>query len=204
MISHAELAGIAATVYRPKWSAVVAGDVRYALLPRSGGELVIALPGTHPDDLLDWMRDARFLPVWLGGVGAVHAGFGAGAAAAWRRMAPILGPHDLITIIGHSLGGSLALGLGALLAVARPGVRFRVVAFAPARVAFLNPWFHHLLSRGAEVVVYARRGDIVPMVPFRPLYTHGARATLIGVSHLDPIEDHAIDLYAADLARLGV
>ena len=203
MTPHSELAGLAATVYRPLWSATVAGDVHYALLPR-GGELVVALPGTHPREIVDWIRDARFLPVWLGGVGPVHAGFGGGAAAAWRKMAPILGRHDLITITGHSLGGSLALALAAQLAVARPDVRFRVVTFAPARVAFCNPWFRHLLTRGVESVVYARPGDIVPMIPFRPLYTHGARTTWIGDDLGDELANHDIARFEPTLTALAL
>ena len=203
MTPHSELAALAATVYRPSWSATVAGDVHYALVPR-GGELVVALPGTHPGELADWIRDARFLPVWLGGVGCVHAGFGRGAEAAWREMAPILGRHDIITITGHSLGGGLGLCLAAKLAAMRPGVRFRVVVFAAPRVAFCNPWFHHLLSRADEAVVYARPGDIVPMIPFRPLYTHGVRTTYVGDDLGSELANHDVARFEPALKALGV
>ena len=204
MISHAQLAELAATVYRPSWSASVAGDVHYALLPR-GDEMVVALPGTHPEQALDWLRDARFVPVRVRGVGLVHSGFGDGARAAWVRMAPELGVHhSCVTFTGHSLGGALAACLAAIHAYERPGVPFRLVTFGQPRCAFLNPWFHRLLARGVERAIYARRGDVVPDLPFWPFYTHGGRATAIGVSRLDPIADHAIALYAADLAALDI
>ena len=204
MLTHAALAEIAATVYRPEWSGVVAGDVRYALLPRDG-ELVVAVPGTHPADALDWLRDARFLPVRVRGVGLVHEGFGRGARAAWVKMAPDVGTtHDVVTFTGHSLGGALAACLAATHAYERPGVPFRLVTFGQPRCAFLNPWFHGLLAAGVERVAYGRKGDLVPDLPFWPFYTHGARLKRIGASVGDAIEDHSIDRYAADLKALGV
>ena len=78
MTPHSELAVLAGTVYQPAWSATVAGDVHYALLPR-GDELIVVLPGTHPGEALDWLRDARFLPAYIRGIGLVHSGFGDGA-----------------------------------------------------------------------------------------------------------------------------
>ena len=203
MLKHSDLAEIAATVYRPAWSNTVAGDVHAALLPRDG-EVVVALPGTHPDDALDWLRDARFLPTRVRGIGLVHEGFGLGARAEWVRIAPILSTDKLITFTGHSLGGSLALCLAGILAYERPGARFRVVVFAPARVAFLNPWFHRLLAAGVEAVIYAVPGDIVPGLPFWPWYTHGARTTHIGVNRLDELENHAVAQFAPMLRARGL
>ncbi len=204
MIAHSALAEVAATSYRPSWSATVAGDVHYALLPR-GAEMVVALPGTHPAQALDWLRDARFLPVLERGIGLVHAGFGRGARAAWVEMAPHLGTdHEIVTFTGHSLGGALAAVLAAIHAYERPGVPFRLVTFGQPRVGFLNPWLHRLIAKAQERAIYARRGDIVPDLPFWPWYTHGARATRIGARWGDPFEDHAIAQYGDDLKALGV
>lgn len=201
MISHSALAEIAATVYQAPWSATVDVDVHYALLPRAG-EIVVALPGTHPADTLDWLRDFSLWPAHVRGIGYVHSGFGLGAAAAWARMAPILSRGELITFTGHSLGGALAICLAARHGFERPGVPFRVVAFGAPRVGFLFPWIGHRLRRAVERVEYARFGDVVPEVPMRP-YLHGGPLTRIGVSVGDFIANHAIARYAADLKALG-
>lgn len=202
MLAHSDLAAIAARVYAAPWSATVALDVHDALLPRDG-EIVVALAGTHPGAALDWLRDVTFWPIWIGGLGFVHAGFGLGAAAEWRRLAPLLSRDKLITFTGHSLGGAMAIALAALFAHARPGQAFRVVTFGAPRVGFALPWLRFRLRDAAEHVQYARTGDIVPDVPTRP-YLHGGRLTRIGVSAGDFIANHAIGRYAADLAALGV
>ena len=201
MISHSALAEIAATVYRGPWSDTVAADVHYALLPRAD-EVVVALPGTHPTDALDWLRDISLWPVRVRGVGFVHSGFGLGAQAAWVRMAPMLSHDKPITFTGHSLGGALAVCLAALHAYERPDTPLRVVSFGAPRVGFLLPWINHRLRGAIEHVHYARAGDIVPDVPTRP-YLHGGRLTRIGVSAGDFVANHAISQYAADLKALG-
>jgi hypothetical protein len=201
MLAHSELADIAANVYRGPWSRTVARDVHYALLPR-GGEVVVALPGTHPAEALDWIRDLSVWPVWARGLGLVHAGFGLGALAAWAEIAPILSRDKLVTFTGHSLGGALAIALAALHAVQRPGLRFRLVTFGAPRVAFLNPWLGHLLRRGGPHALFARRGDIVPLAPARPLYRHPAPLTRIGAATGEVLADHAIARYAADVRAL--
>lgn len=198
MLADSALAEIAATVYRAPWSRQVAGDVRYALLPRPG-EIVVALPGTHPADALDWLRDFSLWPVWAQGIGFIHAGFGLGARAAWAEMAPILSTDKLITFTGHSLGGGLALALAAMHVCARPTTRFRVVTFGAPRVAFLNPGMGRLLRLGGPNALYARAGDIVPNLPLPPLYRHPLPLTRIGVEAGDVLADHAVARYAADL-----
>ena len=202
MLAHSALAEIAATVYRGPWSGTIDADVHYALLPRED-EIVVALPGTHPLDALDWLRDLSFWPVRLRGLGFVHSGFGLGAEAAFSRMAPILSRDKLITFTGHSLGGALAICLAALHGFERPDVAFRVVTFGAPRTGFLLPWIGHRLRRAVERVEYARQGDIVPDAPTRP-YLHGGRLTRIGVSVGDFVANHAIAQYAADLKALGV
>jgi hypothetical protein len=200
MLAHAELAEIAATVYRGPWSSTIDADIHYALLPREG-EIVVALPGTHPLDALDWLRDLSFWPVRVRGLGLVHSGFGLGAQAAFARMRPVLPCDKLVTFTGHSLGGALAICLAALHGFERPNVVFRVVTFGAPRTGFLLPWIGHRLHRAVERVEYARRGDVVPDVPLRP-YLHGGPLTHIGVSVGDFVANHAVARYAADLKAL--
>ncbi|MDE2471135.1 MAG: lipase family protein [Bradyrhizobium sp.] len=201
-VSHYELVRLAWAAYAGPWTEVVAADVRYSLIARLG-ETVVALPGTHPSDPSDWLRDLSVWPARLRGLGLVHAGFGLGARAAWVRMAPALPADRLVTFTGHSLGGALAACLGAIHAYERPGVPFRVVTFGQPRVALLNPCFGRLLGKGVERALYARRGDIVPDVPPRP-YLHGGRLTLIGTAVDDaPIGSHSIGRYADDVKALS-
>jgi pimeloyl-ACP methyl ester carboxylesterase len=161
MLSHSELAVLAGRSYSGPQSGHVALDVRYDLIPREG-EVVVVMPGTHPADALDWLRDLRVFPSFVPPLGPVHSGFGEGAAALWPKLERDLPPYGLITYAGHSLGGALAQGCAAIHARRWPDVTFRVVTFGAPRVSFLNPWFGLLARSGTQAVEYQRAGDIVP------------------------------------------
>ena len=199
MLAHSALAVLAGRSYSGPQSGRVALDVRYDLIPRDR-EIVVVMPGTHPADPLDWIRDLRAFPTWVGPLGPVHSGFGKGAAALWPRLMKDLPAAALVTYAGHSLGGALAQGLAALHASRLPEVSSRVVTFGAPRVGFLNPWFGRLARSGYEAVEYQRAGDIVPDVPLAPLYRHPTKPRAIGVSTGNFVSDHSIARYAADLA----
>lgn len=203
MLSHADLAELAGAVYKGPWSGTVALDVKIDFLPR-GDELVVAIPGTNPESVLDWIRDARTFPAWIAGLGLVHAGFGGGAAALWPIVDTRARRTGRLVYVGHSLGGAVAQALAALHARARPNQPFRVVTFGAPRIAFLNPRPGMLVRGGLEAVAYARNGDIVPDVPMRPLYWHPTRLKRIGVSTGNFIADHSVARYAADLKALNL
>jgi hypothetical protein len=202
MLSHAELADLAGGSYRKPWSGQAALDCEYDLLPR-GEELVIAIPGTHPDDPLDWMRDLRALPRSFPTVGICHAGFGSGGTAvAGRVLAAVAGDARTMTVVGHSLGGAMALIVGARLVAA--GKRARIVTFGAPRVAFLfNRALPRLARAAIELAEYRRCGDPVPHVPMRPIFRHLSRGLAIGADCGDPIGNHAIARYAANLRALN-
>lgn len=203
MLLHSDLADIAGRSYSGPQSGSVGIDVRYDLVPRQG-ELVIVMPGTHPADPLDWLRDFSVVPTWLPRIGPVHSGFGAGGSAIWDKIKFDL-PHMRVTLTGHSLGGALAQVVAAHLSYWRPDLSFRVVTFGAPRAGFLNPFFGHLIRRGLEAVEYQRSGDIVPNVPGPwPLYNHPTRRVRIGVSAGSFILDHQIARYAADLRTLNL
>ena len=201
MLSHAALADLAGRSYRGPWSGRAAFDCEYDLLPRGVDELVVVMPGTHPADPLDWLRDISAAPHWVPGVGPVHGGFGRGGEALYGKVAPtIAGDPRLISIVGHSLGGALAQMLGALFAARQPGRKFRVVTLGAPRVGFLNPWLGHLLRQGVEAVEYARAGDIVPELPMGPPFNHPTRRRRIGEAVAGTAK--ALALFDA-VARIG-
>ena len=201
MLSHSDLAVLAGRSYVGIQSGTVALDVRYDLLPRPG-EVVVVMPGTHPSDPLDWLRDLAAWPAWVSGIGPLHSGFGGGAASLWPKLVKDLPPYGLITYTGHSLGGALAQGVAAIHARRWHDVQFRFVTFGAPRISFLNAWFGRLARSGVEAVEYQRSGDIVPDVPLRPLYRNPTKPLAIGASCGDFVENHSVALYAADIAAL--
>ena len=202
MLSHAELARLAGRAYRGPWSGCAACDCEYDLLPRDD-EVVVVIPGTSPADALDWLRDLRMLPRRFPIVGICHSGFGSGGTAiAENVLRAVKGDPRTMTVVGHSLGGAMVLIVGARLLHA--GYRARIVTFGAPRVGFcLNLALRRRLRRAEQLFEYRRVGDPVPHVPMRPPFRHITRGIAIGVDCGDPIANHAIGRYAADLVALA-
>lgn len=198
MLRHSELALLAGKVYRGPWSGTVALDCEYDLLPR-GEEVVVAIPGTHPNDVLDWLRDLRTAPWLFPAIGVCHAGFGEGGTAiAERVLKAVRGESRLLTVTGHSLGGAMALIVGARLVAT--GYRVRIVTFGAPRVAFVvNLALPRLARRALDLAEYRRAGDPVPHAPMRPFFRHATRGIALGADCGAPIGNHSIARYAADL-----
>lgn len=201
MLSHAELAGLAGLAYRGPWSGCAARDCEYDLLPRER-EVIVVIPGTSPADALDWLRDLRMLPRRFPFVGICHSGFGSGGTAiAERVLRAVTSDPRTMTVVGHSLGGAMALVVGARLL--RAGYRARIVTFGAPRVGFcLNVALRRRLRRAEQLFEYRRAGDPVPHVPMRPLFRHMTRGVALGRALPEPIANHAIELYASDIAAL--
>lgn len=210
MLSDADLASFVAKTYALKPD-VWAGDNVRAMFLERGGEFVIGVPGTT--DLDGWLRDFSAWPLWFDTIGLCHAGFGSGGQALWQLVKPKIPRTKRIIYAGHSLGGALAQVLGAMHAAEMPSLPFEVVTFGSPRVALCcNPLFHWLLGKALRIELYARRGDPIPDVPFKPLYLHHHRLDLIG----EPVPgsenlkgdfdltNHAINLYSADLRAAGL
>ena len=210
MISHAEIARTVASAYSvaPTVYALdnVQGVYRAVRAGTAIDEFVVAVPGTT--DVQGWLRDFRWWPAMFHPLGWCHRGFGLGGKALWadvrRAVIDIKCPT---TYCGHSLGGALAATLAAYHS-ADPQVTApcRLVTFGAPRVPLsINLAFSALLRHAAELVAYERDGDPIPHVPPRPLFRRGMRGTEIGSAVFgDPMANHAIDLYVADLTRLGL
>lgn len=173
-------------------------DVRISAAPEG---MVVAFRGSVTAE--DWARDFICAPVEDREdpqLGLCHAGFLDGAESIVTAITAAVGVQTYY-LTGHSLGGALALGVGALMACSGklPSaiVTFGAPRFGMAKfVAVLEP---------TPVRQYRRGNDPVPLVPFDVppfLQFLDARDPLIaiGVAQRDPFACHAIDGYVVDVA----
>jgi predicted lipase len=122
---------------------------------------VFAFRGT--DEPLDAIRDIRIIPLWTKDLGWCPAGFLKASKRLVTKvmsecMARDIEPED-ITLTGHSLGGAVALIVGALLV--RDEVKVKeIVTFGAPRCGRLK------ILDDTDVTMYRHGKDIVPMVPF--------------------------------------
>jgi hypothetical protein len=164
--------------------------------------IVVAFRGSVTAE--DWARDFICAPVMDREdpqLGLCHAGFLDGAASVVAAIAAAVGSNKCY-LTGHSLGGALALGVGALLICSGKSpeaiVTFGAPRYGMAKfVAALQP---------IAIRQYRRGNDPVPLVPFDvpPLLEfQNARDPLIAIGEAqhDPFACHAIDGYLADVAK---
>jgi Lipase (class 3) len=180
-------------------------DCRITIIDDDGaGAIIVAFRGSVTAE--DWARDFICAPVedrTHPQLGPCHAGFLDGAegildAVAQQIATPSISAPVIVT--GHSLGGALALGVGALLACAgrKPAgiVTFGAPRFGMAQFA--------AQIAGVPIRQYRRGNDPVPLVPFDVppfLQFVDARDPLIavGVAQKDAFACHSIAGYAADV-----
>tara|TARA_Y100001963_G_C6601164_1_gene362585 strand:- start:115 stop:651 length:537 start_codon:yes stop_codon:yes gene_type:complete len=140
---------------------------------------VFAFRGT--DEAWDAVRDLRILPIWTRELGWCPAGF---LRAAKRLMPKCLSEcmdrdidKDDIVLTGHSLGGAVALIVGALMV--RDEVKIKeICTFGAPRCGRLK------ILDSTSVTMYRHGKDVVPMVPpimrrHKPLVTVGKRNSYI-------------------------
>ena len=155
------------------------------------GRPIFAIPGTKRE-IGEWLRDFSAWPVWDDTLGICHAGFCSGAWDLYRS-APVASANFCgAIIVGHSLGGALALLLaGILMAERTPPAA--VVTFGAPRC---GSWKLRRLLSPIAVRSYRNGDDPVPEVPWLPgIYIHPRRQIEIGTPALDPIADHHIGAY---------
>ena len=168
-----------------------------ALYTLVDGRRIIAIPGTKRE-IGEWLRDFDAWPVWDRRLGICHRGFRDGAWELWKRW-PLQSAWPLTSvdfrgaiIVGHSLGGALALLLaGILMAQRTPPAA--VVTFGAPRC---GSWKLRRLLSPIAVRSYRNGDDPVPDVPWLPgVYLHPRRQIEIGTPAVDPIADHHIGAY---------
>ena len=195
MISDADLCRIVARSYTSAtwW----AGELS-ALYTAADGARVIAIPGTK-HEIGEWLRDFDAIPTWDRDLGICHRGFRDGAWELYRRCP--LTAHDFAgsIIVGHSLGGALALLLAAICAFIEQPPR-AVVTFGAPRC---GSWKLRQLLRRVPLRLYRNGDDPVPDVPWMPgIYLHPRALIPIGEAAFDPLVDHSIAVYRRALDQM--
>jgi hypothetical protein len=164
------------------------------LLQNNNGNVVIAIRGT--EGIWEWFHDAMFLLVPCPidrSIGFTEDGFSTiyrsmrlaqGAPTPLRSAIasyPFPTPVTSVTVCGHSLGGALATLLAFDLAA---NTNFNVTVYTYASPRTGDPLFaanyNHVVQNSFRI---ANRADIVPKMPFPPLYEH---VNLLG--DLNPID----------------
>lgn len=161
----------------------------------AAGNVVVAVRGT--EGILEWVQDARFLTVkcpFLAGAGQTEDGFTAvyeslraGADSSSPRLVDTLPtlkypqPVTSLTICGHSLGGALATLLALDVAANADFPHPTVYTYASPRTG--DPSFADTYNQVVpNTCRVANRFDLVPKLPFPPLYQH-----VLGLFDLNPM-----------------
>jgi len=149
---------------------------------------VFAFRGT--DEPKDVVRDIRIAPWWVSELGWVPAGF---AKAAKRLIPKCLSEcmsrdiePDKIVLTGHSLGGAVALIVGALM-VRDEVLPKEIVTFGAPKCGRLK------LLDAIPVTCYRHGKDVVPMIP--PLMRRHKPLEQVGTPN-SLIKDHYMHNYA--------
>lgn len=165
------------------------------------GTVIVAFRGSVTSE--DWARDFICAPVEDRAhpqLGPCHAGFLAAAESIVGEVSAAIGDKPF-EVSGHSLGGAIALGVGALLVLAnKPPLA--IVTFGAPRFG-MQPFADVLHPVGVRQ--YRRGNDPVPTVPFDVppvLEFVDARDPLIaiGQAQRDPFLCHSIAGYVDDVA----
>jgi triacylglycerol lipase len=164
----------------------IADSASRAIVRQPAGGLVVAFPGSN--NLPSWIADLNALPKSVPGMGSVHAGFHDAWEAIAAQVVAAIADRP-VTLVGHSLGGSLGLICAAALTLAgKPPAA--VWAFEPARVSY-DLTLRNLL---VKVPLHLTRNgnDLVPNLP--PGGVHPGLLTHIGPALLPivNVQDHLL------------
>ena len=195
MALESQLANAAFEAYieAPTWKW---GDL-HARLSLVEGCRVISFRGTTTDPR-DWVVDLRVDRTLDPQIGMCHSGF-LDAARTLLEVIP-LGQIAGAVLAGHSLGGALAVLIGAkaVMQGCRPSA---IVTFGAPRAG--SSQLKHTLAP-LPMRMYRNGNDPVPDVPraiwpFWGFYAHPRRLLEIGTPRLDPFVAHGIIQYRESL-----
>jgi triacylglycerol lipase len=198
IINDITLCLAASAAYYDKPTFVVAGDV-YVVITVINGITVVAFRGTEPSNIKDWIRDFDALPMRNRYLGLCHKGFLTGAEAAIPLLIPLLKGKQFI-IVGHSLGGAMAILTGAILtAMKLPPIQITTFG-AP------NSFIGDGVTTILKIIPgnrYRNGDDPVPVVPMWPFH-QDREFTHIGTASIDAISDHFIAAYYSALDHMEI
>ena len=199
MIDPRPYARLAKAAYSHRPYDIDVGSFR-AILTDSPLGTALSIAGT--DDFETFLTDVKaLLPSWDSGLGCwVPSSFRDTVQAAWPEIQALADyGRTPKVLIGHSLGGVLAVHLAAKMCLA--GIAPTVVAaFAPPCAAFDHRLGNLLDDHGVALQLYRLGEDEIPLVPPgghqpAPLRQLGRAQSLLG--------DHAIDHIIAALDAAG-
>jgi hypothetical protein len=147
-----------------------------AIVRQTADGLVVAFPGS--DNAACWEVDFDAEPIAVAGAGRVHGGFWRAWQAISVDVLAAIGGRP-VTLVGHSLGGALAI-MCAIEMVVSGNAPVAVYGFEPPRVS-PGADIATLLAR-VPVTLYRNGLDIVPTLP--PDWEHAAPLVSIGTPEL--------------------
>jgi hypothetical protein len=177
----------------------------------NAGEVIIALRGTVTWQ--EWIHDAQFLLVpcpFMPSAGSTEDGFTTmynslrtgvdpGSPTLIKALPNLKFPRTVtsLTICGHSLGGGLATLLALDVAV---NTNFNPSAYTYASPRTGSPVFASVYNHCVpDTTRIANRLDVVPNLPFPPLYEH-----VLGEYPLNPVKVTLFPPSATPLLKLDV
>lgn len=168
-----------------------------AIVRQTPGGLVIAFRGSDNDAC--WEADFDAIPIDVDGIGKLHRGIW----GAWEAISePVFAAIDgkPVTLVGHSLGGAMAL-MCAIQMVVSGNSPVAVLGFEPPRIS-PGPEFGALLSH-VPITLYRNGLDIVPMLPVD--WHHPVPLTQIGTPEVpfDNPFDHRMEKVIQALSALS-
>lgn len=128
------------------------------------GALVIAFEGTDPLVLANWVTNFSFLP----DTGGIHQGFSAALAAGWRDISSMLTgrtPRSSLFIVGHSLGGALAVLCARRIKRDKGIAAAGVYTFGMPRAGNASFAREYNKAFGDRTYRFVHGEDVVPTVP---------------------------------------
>jgi hypothetical protein len=172
-------------------------DVHVVRTDVSSNVIVLAARGTVISNISDWIRDFSIYPEFDDQLGPCDAGFLDGA----RGVSPMILPNVIgkeIYVTGHSLGGALAVLIGAILKLDGANVT-QIVTFGAPRVGFRT--LRQVLE-GVMIRQYHDGDDPVPAVAWP--YQHVTDLIDIGQPVLNAVADHSMTLYRKLISNMKV
>ena len=181
MASHQELSQLCARCYQE----ATFEEANIEVLVQDN---VFAFRGT--DEPLDALRDIRIFPLWTRELGFCPAGFLKASKRLVNKVTSVCLEQDIdhknIVLTGHSLGGAVAMILGALMTRDEIPPK-EIVTFGAPRCGRLK------ILDGVPVTQYRNGKDVVPLVP--PLMRRHDKLLELGRPGSSWIKDHYVINY---------